>query len=216
MPKSHTVATGEGLSSIAEQYGFFLETLWDDPKNAALKEERRNPNALEPGDIVHIPDPRPKEAEGATGANHQFVRKGVPAKFHLKVVVGQSARANQPYELEVDGKVLKGTTNDQGLLSESIPPSAAKGLLTIGPDNLQIEIDFGQLGPIAELRGVQQRLSNLGFLCETDGEPDESTEAAIKAFQAKFDLEPTGELDDDTRYAIEAAHDDDSEDLTGE
>jgi hypothetical protein len=39
----HDVAQGDCLLSIAEQYGFFWETLWEHPRNAELKQTRKRP-----------------------------------------------------------------------------------------------------------------------------------------------------------------------------
>ena len=48
----HRVREGETISSIAAAYGFteWEERVWNAPENAALKEQRVNPNTLEPGD----------------------------------------------------------------------------------------------------------------------------------------------------------------------
>jgi N-acetylmuramoyl-L-alanine amidase len=58
---SHTVKQGDCISSIAHETGFFWETLWNHPDNAKLKQLRKNPNALLPGDVVSIPDQRVKQ-----------------------------------------------------------------------------------------------------------------------------------------------------------
>lgn len=86
MPKEHRVRQGECISSIAEKYGFFQETIWNDPANAKLKNERENSNILRPGDIVMILDKRQKEASCATEQKHRFRKKGVPIKLRLRIM----------------------------------------------------------------------------------------------------------------------------------
>ncbi|MGC9973362.1 MAG: LysM domain-containing protein [Bryobacteraceae bacterium] len=52
----HVVKQGDCMSSIADQYGFFWETLWNHERNAQLKERRKNPNVLMAGDpaVLHL------------------------------------------------------------------------------------------------------------------------------------------------------------------
>ena len=44
MPKQHKVKQGECLSSIAERYGLFPETIANDSDNSELKNERKDLN----------------------------------------------------------------------------------------------------------------------------------------------------------------------------
>src|SRR5689334_1917583 len=111
MPRSHRVADGECLSSIAYQYGFFPGTIWDAPENAALRRQRANPNVLRAGDVVTIPDPRVASSECATDERHVFRRKGVPERLRFQFLLAGEPRASEPYELEVDGEVLASGAN---------------------------------------------------------------------------------------------------------
>ena len=61
---------GECVGSIAFEHGFFPDTLWDHPNNAELKGKRGDPNVLLAGDVVHVPDLRPKEVAVAAGQSH--------------------------------------------------------------------------------------------------------------------------------------------------
>lgn len=47
---NHLVKQGECLSSIAAQYRFAWEQLWNLPQNRELRLKRKNPNILFPGD----------------------------------------------------------------------------------------------------------------------------------------------------------------------
>ena len=86
MPEDYTVQTGDCISSIAFERGFFWETIWNHPKNADLKQKRVDPNILKEGDVVHVPDKELKEESCATDQKHQFKVKGVPAKLKLKLM----------------------------------------------------------------------------------------------------------------------------------
>src|SRR5438270_899157 len=83
----------------------------------------------------------------------------------MEMVDVEKPRANQKYRLSVDGKLLNGTTDGDGVLDEYIATGSRAGKLIIGPDNFTLEIDFGFLDPISELSGVQKRLNNVGFDC---------------------------------------------------
>jgi len=56
MEEDYEVQAGDCISSIAYERGFSLETIWNHPANAALKQRRRNPYVLRPGDVLKIPD----------------------------------------------------------------------------------------------------------------------------------------------------------------
>jgi hypothetical protein len=59
VPQRHTVRQGDCIASISFRNGFLPETIWNDPNNAELR-RTKHPNILKPGDIVFIPDKRPK------------------------------------------------------------------------------------------------------------------------------------------------------------
>ena len=209
MPTQHTVSRGECISSIADDYGFFPDTVWDAPENAELKQQRRDPNILLPGDRVVIPDKRLKEVQKPTDKTHRFRKLGVPALFRLQVFAGEEPRANQQYTLAIDGQLtLQGTTDDQGMVEEGIPPGANQGKLTIGPDRFEVTIQFGMLPPIEELVGVQTRLNNLGYDCgPPDGVMNEQTRRALRRFQKRFALPVTGKADKATSRKLVDVHD---------
>src|SRR5712664_3982412 len=163
MPINHRVEQGESLISLSEEYGFFANTIWNDPDNAELKKKRKDMNILMPGDVVVIRDLRLKEVDKPTAKQHVFRRKGVPAFFQLQVYEVEKPRANQKYRLTVDGRVYEGRTDQDGVLGEYVPTNSQRGDLVIGPDNFRVLLSFGHLDPINEFAGVQKRLLNLGY-----------------------------------------------------
>jgi hypothetical protein len=208
MTIQHEVQEGDCISSIAFKYGFFWETIWNDAHNALIKKERKDPNILAPGDIVFIPDKKLKDERRPTGKMHRFQLKSVPAKLRLQLFEGEVPRANQAYELIVHDRKLRGTTNINGVLTESIPPDATEGELIIGPHREHYTLLFGYLNPLSELSGVQERLNNLGYNCgAADGQLNDQTDTALKAFQSRFGLQETGAVDQATREKLEYVHD---------
>lgn len=208
MPTKHEVEQGESVISLSEEYGFFANTIWNDPDNAELKKKRKDMNILMPGDVVVIRDLRLKEVDKPTGRQHVFRRKGIPALYRLQVFDVEEPRANQKYRLTVDGQLHEGRTDAHGVLQEYIPAHSKEGELIIGPDEFRALLKFGYLDPINEFIGVQKRLNNLGYDCgEANGEVNDLTKSALKDFQRRFGLRESGEPDQATVAKLEEMHD---------
>jgi hypothetical protein len=196
MPVTHTVDQGECISSIAFDYGFFPDTIWNDPANATLKRKRKDPNVLEPGDTVIVPDKRIAQVPKPTDAIHKFRRKGVPKKIRI-VFMGADSKPlrNRPYTFEVDGKFVKGTTDGDGAFEHAIVPNAQKARVLFD-DGTSFTLNLGFLDPLETTSGVKGRLQALGYYKgEVDEEPNDELTDAIRLFQASQDLEPSGVLD---------------------
>lgn len=212
--RNHSISQGECLSSVAHQNGFFWKTLWDLPDNEALKSLRKNPNVLRPGDQVVIPDLRVKEASKAPEKRHQFRRKGVPAKLRLRLVDAQGEpRGNLRYVLQIDGKSFEGSTDGDGRIEHPMPPDALHGELTVTTDagEERYELQLGHINPSLDDDGVEQRLTNLGYIWlpaeVTDAEVRrEARRQALLSFQRKEGLNESGEADEATRRRLEEIH----------
>jgi hypothetical protein len=205
----HRVSQGECLSSIAERYGFFWQTLWNHPSNSALRKLRGDPNVLLPGDAVFVPEKRIAEYRRPTGATHRFQRKGVPATLRVQFLSGDAPRANQAFVAEVDGVEHRGTTDGQGVLQLPIRPDARRATVRFEDDEEEYDLLLGTVDPVDALTGVKARLANLGY--ELPGGVsdllDEATRDALRAFQARVGLIATGEPDDATRAKLLEIHD---------
>ncbi len=208
----YTVKQGDCISSIANQSGFFWETLWSDPNNANLKNRRKNnPNALQPGDTVFIPAKRRKEESCSPTMRHTFRILGVPVRFNVKLLdqYGQP-RVGIPYTLQIDSKKTQGNTPADGAISEIIAPNAKKATLTLTPREMPEEVynfNLGYMNPTDDAGGAQGRLKNLGYYKGTiNSNLDDNTVAAIKQFQEDAGLPQSGEVDAATKSALEARH----------
>lgn len=201
----HTVRQGDCISSIADKYGFFPDTLWNHAENAQIKQKRKDPNVLLAGDEVFIPDKQEKTESCATEQRHRFRKKGVPAKFVLQLLDDDQPRAGVDYTLEIDGQVFSGKTDSEGKLEHSIPPDAKKGKLVIDGTE-EHELELGELDPITEERGLRARLENLGFIAGPQGSSADELKEAIEAFQQKNNLKVTGKADDQTRNKLLEIH----------
>jgi hypothetical protein len=203
----YTASQGDSIPSLAADNGFFWETVWNHPQNAQLKALRKDPNQLMPGDQVFVPDLRKKVESRGTDATHKFKVKGVPIKLKLQLMMLDEPRANEPYVLQIDGTNMSGTLDGQGKLEVTIPPNAHGGQLIMGGGKEVIPIRLGDLNPVDDLSGAQQRLNNLGFPCGSeDGNLDDQTSGALRQFQDKYNLPVTGELDAATKAKLQNLH----------
>jgi len=197
--KAHPVKQGECISSIALKYGLFPDTIWNDPKNSQLKDLRKDPNVLLPGDVVYVRELEEKEESFASGQRHRFRRKGVPAEFRVQLQLDGEPRANLSYKLYIDGALVKeDTTGSDGKIEASIPPNAKKGEIILTDEDGNEEsfpFTLGTLDPIDTEDGIKARLLGLGY--DVD-----DLEAAVSAFQEKEGLTVSGNIDDDTRSKI--------------
>jgi hypothetical protein len=209
MPE-YTVKQGDCMSSIADRNGLFWETVWNRPENAELKEKRKDPNVLLPGDVVFIPDKRLQEKSGATGRLHRFRKKGVPARLRLRFLNdNQQPMSGAPYVIIVEGVFSNGRLDAAGMLDVPIPPTASSARATVGefPNTLSYEVSLGHLDPLETTAGVQARLNDLGFDCEpVDGILGDQTRKALRAFQEQHGLPANGELDQQTRQKLRDAY----------
>jgi N-acetylmuramoyl-L-alanine amidase len=203
----HTISQGECLASIARQYGLLADTIWTHPQNDQLREQRTDPHVLLPGDVLFIPESQERRESGATESRHRFRRLGLPARIRVRFLQEGEPRANEPFQLVIDGRHYEGETDADGWLEHPIPPDARHGQVILVDTGEEYTLDLGHLDPVDEVTGVQQRLQNLGIYSgEVDGEMGPATEDALRLFQQDHDLEPTGQLDDATRDALREGH----------
>ncbi len=209
MSESHTVQPGDCLFSIAEEYGYHWETIWKDAANNALRQLRKSPAVIAPGDPLHLPDKKLKNLDRPTDQTHKFVRLGSPAKLRLQFLRDGQPRAGEPYTLNIDGVIRSGATDGDGFVTEYLPPKARRGELIIGQGDNQMTypLQLGHLDPLDSDTGVSQRLSNLGVLPPNADPSDPAVRAqGLRQFQATHGLPITGEADGDTKAKLKALH----------
>lgn len=202
----YTIQEGESAESVAYAHGLFWPSVWDDAANAGLRARRAGPNLLEPGDLLAIPALRDKQAAAATGSRHRFVRKGVPSLIRVRLLEHDTARADVAYTVLLGGSTLNGRSDAAGWIQFPVMPDVGECLLTLeGGESYQLRV--GAVGDIAHLRGVQNRLRNLGFYSgPVDGAPSEPLAAALARFQSCYGLRASGQVDAPTRVALAEAH----------
>ncbi|MYM96257.1 peptidoglycan-binding domain-containing protein [Duganella vulcania] len=203
-PLVHMVLQGECTSKLADRYGFFPDTVWDWPDNAALKAQRRDKNILLPGDRLAIPGRRTKLVSAQTGQRLTLRRKGVPDSMRIQFLLDGRARSQVPYLAQVSygddtlSPDSSGETDADGYVTVALMPNAQTLTITLGTGQEAREHTFqiGAMDPATDCAGIQKRLANLGFYDgAVDGQPSAQLESAVARFQLSQDLEATGKLD---------------------
>ncbi len=196
----HVVREGEWLDTIAHEYGFAsgLE-LYEDSLNAGLRELRKDPAVIQPGDEIWIP-PCPYEAEViplASGGEEAELDVALPGVQKLVLVMRDAQgepMANLDYNLRIGGWSTSGKTDGDGKLEQEFDTRLLRFdhyVLDIAGQTLRIRL--GHLDPVESVKGVQARLNNLGYDCgPVDGIVGAQTRAAVRRFQADHDLQVDG------------------------
>jgi hypothetical protein len=210
---THIVKQGECLSVIASRHGMSWKQLWDDPGNEKLRERRKDPNVLYPGDEVAIPEAKRSRVALTLDASTTVVRRraGGTSPFTLKLLdASGKPLANTEYKFTVGSETRTGRTDKAGMLREELALDVDAAVVEFGGKRYELEI--GHLNPLEEtddagLSGAQARLKNLGYrIPAIDGKKNDATERALRKFQADEGLDVTGELDDATRARLRERH----------
>ena len=128
---THTVVPGDCFSSLAKANNFFdYLTLYNHGSNSALKAKRPNPNQLEEGDSVEIPDKKIKKAPCVSNKEHKFVVVRTKTKLRL-VIMDAKDKALKLKKCSFEVGVRKQSTlpDGSGLVEIEIDPVATTGKL---------------------------------------------------------------------------------------
>jgi hypothetical protein len=185
----HVVRQGEWVSKISAQYGIVSDwwRVWNHPQNSDLRQKRKEPNVIYPGDLLFIPELESKEENCSTDNRHRFKLK--TGKKKLKLVLRDwedEPRSGIICALEINNHLCGQTkTDSQGKLEFEISEGVTVARLLVGKNRSEIyDVLVGHLDPIDEVSGYQQRLANLGYYAdEIDGIDGPKTKSAIRSFQ---------------------------------
>lgn len=209
MPE-YFVQQGDCLSSIAKRFNMLPMTIWNAGENAQLKEKRKSPNILFPGDKLIIPDLNDKQIGCATDQEHKFVRKGARCKLRVRFrILGSDGKetklSNEAFTLDLDHKIINGNTDGAGGVRQSIDPGAGRGFIRIR--GRKFPFNLGALDPHDSISGMQARLNQCGYNAgPVDGIIGPRTQAALRKFQKDQGLSVTGEQNQETNDALEKVY----------
>jgi hypothetical protein len=190
----YEVAQGDCINSIARENGLLRDTVWNDPKNTALKAKRKDYSILYPGDVVYVPEKRLRVETGVTEQVHLFQTETECCKLRIRLLINDKPRAGEAYQLKIDGKLSEGKTDGDGWIDQMMAPDAKEGQLVLVKTKEQYTLLLGHMDPITEISGIQKRLQNLGFYIgkKADGIMGPKTASGVKAFQRKYGLAVDG------------------------
>ena len=171
MSKTHTVAQGETLADIARLYGFSdAQTIYEHEKNFKYNHDKNearrlthpDPNEIEPGATLFIPDVNPARMRCITDRKHTFIRQPLaelPLYFSVQCVDEEDhVYSACRYELTVEGEFYEGVTGPKGELAVRIPRKAKLAKLRLFP----LTDAGGDLDPIDWEIDLKRAKSELG------------------------------------------------------
>lgn len=218
MGKPYKVEQGDYMSKIAQKFGFSdYKEIWDHGDNAALKNKRKNPNVLLPGDTLIIPDREEKKVSASTGKRHKFQVKRSELKLRLVLEdIYEKPIANANCELNIDGETFQMTTDGKGKIEKEIPSTAEGGFLIIKSQETALNetvlpVKIGHLDPVEEESGQKARLNNLGYFAGPFEGNDEAANqqlflSAIEEFQCDHGLTVDGNCGPRTQAKLKEVH----------
>jgi hypothetical protein len=212
----YIVRQGDCLANITERFGFSsYRTIWNDPKNADLRERRPNPNVLCPGDQIYIPERKSKTTDHPADAKHTFVVRKPVVVLRMVVQDGDGKPIESAnYRLVAGVKSFEGTTGNDGKIEHPIAPDLESAALDFSyrkPNGVTVHqswnLKLGHLDDVATPSGIQARLTNLRFDCgDVDGVIGPKTEAAIRGFQEWAGLDVDGVAGPKTQAKLKLSH----------
>lgn len=169
MPSKHEVQPGDTLLKLAFEAGFdSWKRIWDLAENAELRELRKDPQVLLPGDVLKVPE---REATPQTSCpvdkEHRFRLVRPRAWVNLRMIDDEGEPLSQRrYRFQCGGRTHEGTTDDDGVLSVEIQPNVHHGHIWFWSDEdlppFESAVMVGYLDPASTWSGISGRLSNLG------------------------------------------------------
>lgn len=191
MSSTHRVVAGETLQRIASRHGFNdWKKVWFHQNNDEFRRRRPNPDILQPGDDIFIPDPPAEELR--TGRRHRFIARRSVTTLRLRLEIGNDnpeSLAGARFRLDIGGTLVEGSCDMTGSIEAEIPCTEEEGTLTIwleddGDETWEIDLRIGHLDPLETTEGIQARLNNLGYHCgDHDGVLGERTDRALLRFR---------------------------------
>jgi hypothetical protein len=218
MVSIYKIKQGDYLAKIAREHGFAdWKPIWNHANNKALRDKRKDPNILLPGDQLHIPDRESKSVSASTEAKHRYVMKRPRLQLILRLdEMFERSLGSASYQLSLGEQIHTGTTDSKGELAHDLLPGVTDARLIVkdvpapGQD-IAIQIKIGHLDPVEERSGQAQRLNNLGYFAGPYSDNDEEENeriytSAVQEFQCDHQLKVDGVCGPQTQAKLVDSH----------
>lgn len=118
MAKNYQIKLGDCVFCVIKEAGLLPETVWMHSNNADLRRRRQELKMLLPGDVLFVPDIRPKEVKEPTSQVHKFQMKGERHRHWIEIeLVGEDDKPipNEKYKVTLpDGSIREGKLDQNG------------------------------------------------------------------------------------------------------
>jgi len=198
---------GDTIAELAFKRGATVAEIWNFGKNADLKALRKNPDVLAPLDIVYLP-PEPDVGLDIAAGDSLTAMVTVPRHtLKLKLCDGKGKPfAGVAFEVDGGEPVPEpGMTDGNGVATFTTHVTSRQVTIRLPSKKAEFSLSVAGLDPVCTRSGAEGRLRNLGFLEEVEGGEDVlhlHYREALFAFQEKYELPVTGELDDATQAKL--------------
>ena len=208
---THTVAAGEGLRSIAAEYGHLPETVAG--ANAKLLEQHP---VLQTSDVVKIPPLEAGQETVAAGRIYYVKVAGTRLPFRVRLleqtgepIAAAAVLLTIDCDDDVEREAVPARTDDDGFIEVWLPNETVQVTIDLGPveESRTWIVPLHDYVPASDKAGLLARLDALGYYAGgPDDETDELLAEALAAFQEDSGLEVTGEADSGTLAFLEAVY----------
>lgn len=126
--RPHIVKDGEDIAAIATRYGCTEDEIWNHPKNATLRQERKHKHAIVKGDVVNVPDVPPRRGEVALENQNAFRAKVTTRTVYIRLrnAWDKPEPVGTKYRLTINAEVWTGELDEEGLIVKHNVPAGVK------------------------------------------------------------------------------------------
>ena len=116
--RPYVIRQGDYITKLGHTLGFDALSVWNDPKNAGLRDRRADPDMLHPGDLLWIPDaPDHRKLSVKVGSSNRYAAHIPKKPIDLKIQIGGEALPKEPYMiLGLGPEPVEGETDERGHL----------------------------------------------------------------------------------------------------